>query len=392
MNQAEPNQAEEAKKKKLEEEKKKAEERALFKPVAQTVAKGVDPKSVVCVYFKQGLCDKGTRCKFSHDLAVERKAEKRNIYEDTREQDTMADWDQDKLNDVVNKKHGEEKKRTTTEIVCKYFLEAVEKKTYGWFWYCPNSEKCMYRHALPPGFVLKSEMKARENSKKDEISMEMLVEKERASLGKTVTKVTLESFLAWKKRKIVEKKNEKIMEETKKKSNYKMGLHQGLSGRDLFTFNPDLVGDDDEGADDTSFRRNDDEEGEEGLAVKNVDLGMFEATDNTDESGTKVTDDRFSYMEGLLKQEKDVAMAAGSDVIVEDVEGEKEINDDDLTEKEHEKSLKKMISNGNKPSTSKQNKKGVKDPTTNIEIDESLFNADDLDDIEDELEDLEIED
>ena len=68
----------------------------------------------------------------------------------------------------------------------------------------------MYRHALPPGFVLKSEMKAIENAKNNEMSMEMLVEKERASLGKTVTKVTLETFLAWKKRKLVEKKEEKV--------------------------------------------------------------------------------------------------------------------------------------------------------------------------------------
>ncbi|KAL0347235.1 UNVERIFIED_CONTAM: Zinc finger CCCH domain-containing protein 11 [Sesamum calycinum] len=45
--------------------------------------------------------------------------------------------------------------------VCKYFLEAVEKKQYGWFWICPNGGKeCHYRHALPPGYVLKSQMKA----------------------------------------------------------------------------------------------------------------------------------------------------------------------------------------------------------------------------------------
>lgn len=45
--------------------------------------------------------------------------------------------------------------------VCKYFLEAVEKKQYGWFWDCPNGGKnCHYRHALPPGYVLKSQMKA----------------------------------------------------------------------------------------------------------------------------------------------------------------------------------------------------------------------------------------
>ena len=70
----------------------------------------------------------------------------------------------------------------------------------------------MYRHALPPGFVLKSELKQMENNKKNELSMEMLVEKERASLGKNVTKVTLESFLAWKKRKIIEKKEEKVID------------------------------------------------------------------------------------------------------------------------------------------------------------------------------------
>lgn len=47
------------------------------------------------------------------------------------------------------------------EQVCKYFLEAVEKKQYGWFWACPNGGKdCHYRHALPPGYVLKSQMKA----------------------------------------------------------------------------------------------------------------------------------------------------------------------------------------------------------------------------------------
>lgn len=44
--------------------------------------------------------------------------------------------------------------------VCKFFLEAVEKKQYGWFWSCPNGSTCHYRHALPPGYILKSQMKA----------------------------------------------------------------------------------------------------------------------------------------------------------------------------------------------------------------------------------------
>ena len=60
--------------------------------------------------------------------------------------------------------------------ICKYFLDAVENYKYGWFWSCPTGEKCHYRHALPPGFKLKRDQKKEE--KKDEISLEELVEKE----------------------------------------------------------------------------------------------------------------------------------------------------------------------------------------------------------------------
>lgn len=44
----------------------------------------MDPKSVFCAFFKQGLCKKGNKCKFSHDPAVERKAAKRDLYSDAR--------------------------------------------------------------------------------------------------------------------------------------------------------------------------------------------------------------------------------------------------------------------------------------------------------------------
>ena len=30
--------------------------------------------------------------------------------------------------------------------VCKYFLDAVEKSQYGWFWECPNGPNCHYRY------------------------------------------------------------------------------------------------------------------------------------------------------------------------------------------------------------------------------------------------------
>lgn len=76
----------------------------------------------------------------------------------------------------------------------------MEKSKYGWFWQCPTGENCIYRHALPPGFVLKKDKKKEE--KKNDISLEDLIERERAALGGNQTRITLETFIAWKKRKI----------------------------------------------------------------------------------------------------------------------------------------------------------------------------------------------
>ena len=72
---------------KAEEEKRAKEQAALLKPVqTQKVPFGVDPKTVLCAFFKAGSCEKGTKCKFSHDLNVGRKVEKRNLYDDGREE------------------------------------------------------------------------------------------------------------------------------------------------------------------------------------------------------------------------------------------------------------------------------------------------------------------
>ena len=152
---------------------------------------------MLCEYFRHGQCTKGFKCKFSHDLAVERKGGKIDVFSDRSylppsqafhalhgdisetvkvqtvsvfewtkvdclghrrlrqgrkiraamhnisdygcgrrkdgdsDEEGMDDWDQDKLDEVVRQKHGTEKNRPT-DIICKFFLDAVEKKTYGW--------------------------------------------------------------------------------------------------------------------------------------------------------------------------------------------------------------------------------------------------------------------
>jgi hypothetical protein len=49
------------------------------------LAAGVDPKSVVCEFFRHGQCTKGFKCKFSHDLNVERKSAKIDLFTDQRD-------------------------------------------------------------------------------------------------------------------------------------------------------------------------------------------------------------------------------------------------------------------------------------------------------------------
>lgn len=136
-------------------------EELLNKPAqVQKVPFGVDPKTVLCIFHKKGNCEKGKKCKFSHDMELDRKTDKRSLYTDTRAEEeekkraeASADWDEEKLRSVVLSKKGNQ--QTTTDKVCKYFIQAIEDGLYGWFWICPNGgDKCKYKHALPPGYVL----------------------------------------------------------------------------------------------------------------------------------------------------------------------------------------------------------------------------------------------
>ncbi|RHZ43454.1 translation machinery-associated protein TMA46 [Aspergillus thermomutatus] len=247
--QAAHNKTAEAKKKEAEKARREAEKKAaeaakkeaadLFKPVqVQKVPFGVDPKTVLCVFFKQGNCEKGKKCKFSHDPNVERKAAKKDLYTDSRDVksaeeeakkgDTMDQWDEEKLRKVVLSKHGNP--RTTTEKVCKFFIEAVENQKYGWFWVCPNGgDKCMYKHSLPPGFVLKTkEQRAAEKALMDKsplntLTLEDWLESERHKLTGSLTPVTPETFAKWKK----ERLDKKAAEEQARKA-------KEATGRALF--------------------------------------------------------------------------------------------------------------------------------------------------------------
>ncbi len=289
----EEDQARARKEQKKLEEAAKAELAQIYKPVIQQkVPFGVDPKTVLCAYFKAGQCSKGDKCKFSHDLNIERKATKINLYADARDQqqdnqadDSMENWDQSKLEQVVETRHGPGIK-TTTEIVCKYFLEAIDNKKYGWFWECPNGgDSCKYRHALPPGFVLKSQMAAAKAREEDNsISLEDFLETERYRIKKEIP-VTAETFAKWKKDRKERQELEAKSRASKREADYRAGRLAGMvSGRDLFVFNPDLFKDDDEAmeVDYTAREASDHEEDEVEVNDASLfqDLGDLEISDD----------------------------------------------------------------------------------------------------------------
>lgn len=132
-----------------------------------------------------------------------------------------------------------------TEIICRHFLEAVTKKTHGWFWKCPNAgDACTYKHCLPPGFVLDEGDEVNLDDEEDELPIEEQIEEERARLPPGGIKVTLETFNEWKAKKEAEaaaKVEEERKQEAKKSGGRGLGALTGLA---LFKFDPTVFMDD----------------------------------------------------------------------------------------------------------------------------------------------------
>lgn len=183
-----------------------------------------------------------------------------DLYVDQRAQggeategETMADWDQEQLEKVVGQRHGTQANQCQTDIICKFFLDAVEKGLYGWFWICPNGgDTCKYRHSLPPGYVLKKNVVVDDDDEEEEVSLEEQIELERAALPAGGTPVTEASFKQW----LINRANQKKENEEKEKQAIIDGATKkgqkvpfGLSGRDLFAFDPTLFVDDEAAAD-----------------------------------------------------------------------------------------------------------------------------------------------
>lgn len=127
------------------------------------------------------------------------------------------------------------------------------------------------------------------------MSIEEFLEKERHKLGKNLTPVTVESFAAWKKTRADRVEQEEQAKRKAKEAAYKAGKMLQFSGRELFDFNPEIAGaDEDDDGDDvfdfSKYSRNMDED---------ETPAELEARINRDMANVKVDDDLIAGEEDL---------------------------------------------------------------------------------------------
>lgn len=160
--------------------------------------------------------------------------------------------------------------------------------------------------------------------------------------------------MLWKKRKIQEKKDKLTREEDQKKKDYKSGKQFGLSGKEMFSFNPDLADDGDMEDGDAvfdSYDRSDDED--DAFEYKELDLeALHLAAQEVDGTGTVAANDRLQAHEEEPEAEDGTSSTSAQNGI-----GSGATGGDDATP-----------------------------------INENLFLDEDLDGLDDELNDLDVDD
>lgn len=191
-------------------------------------------KQILCVAFKMGKCTKGNKCKFSHDMSL--------IDPPPCEDKNETDEEIEEPAEIVKKP----KVINYTKIICKFFIEACEKESYGKFWKCPNGLKCIYVHMLPEGYVLEREKKLMKEQQRemegDEYTIDDYVEEQLQLIYdrcQEVEKLTEEQFLKWKDEKRKEKAEHETDENSKKSKQLQKGKFEKLSGKEIYELNMD---------------------------------------------------------------------------------------------------------------------------------------------------------
>ena len=191
---------------------------------------------------------------------------------------------------MMEAKEAKRSKMPKTDIVCKFFLDAVKTKVYGFKWQCPNGDECHYKHCLPKDFVIKSlQAKTQEEMTLDEYQdLEETIDEERTRLAINGTKVNEKTFFEWKERKA---KNKDVITTTGKKNNMEL-MKKLKTGRQLFSDNKDIF-QDDVNADDDVYENECNELLEETKNLQDELWGKNEKKEDEEKTDVKVNEDLF---------------------------------------------------------------------------------------------------
>jgi hypothetical protein len=139
--------------------------------------------------------------------------------------------------------------------VCRYFLEAVQKKIYGWKWECPNGDDCQYKHCLPKGYILMTQADRiqEEMTIEEYMDLEEQIDEERTRISLNGTPVNDNTFKEWKRKRDEKRLKEKgNVKEEADKSKKKTGIQ-------LFKSDAGIFQDDDDATDDIKYNERSEE-------------------------------------------------------------------------------------------------------------------------------------
>lgn len=139
--------------------------------------------------------------------------------------------------------------------VCRFFLEAVTRKIYGWKWECPNGDDCQYKHCLPKGYVMmtQADKMQEEMTIEEYMDLEEQIDEERNRISLNGTPVNEITFKEWKrKRDEIRMKEKGITKDEMEKNKKKTGIQ-------LFRSDADMFQDDAEATDDMKYTTRDEE-------------------------------------------------------------------------------------------------------------------------------------
>jgi len=113
-----------------------------------------------------------------------------------------------------------------SNIVCKFFIDAVQRKQYGYKWDCPNGDECHYKHCLPEGYIMtsKNDRMQEEMTMEEYYNLEENIDEEREVIGKNGTPVNDITFAEWKQKRDEFRQKGKDLDEKKKKKETGMQL------------------------------------------------------------------------------------------------------------------------------------------------------------------------